>query len=117
MLFRSDVATLDNFHLLHGRGVHREGALDTDAVAELADRVGLLQAAALDADDVTLEDLDALFAALDDAHVHLQFVARAEVRGVVTERVVVDEVGRLHGFSLRMGPCVVQWVDPVGANQ
>ena len=45
--------------LLDDRGVHREGALDADAEADLADGEGLAEAAALAADDDALEDLDA----------------------------------------------------------
>lgn len=97
----ADVAALDNFDLPNGRSVHREGALDSYAVAQLADRVGLLQTAALTADDVTLEDLDAFFTALDHAHVDFQFVARLEVGDVATKRIVVDDVGGLHSVYLR----------------
>ena len=77
--------------------MQRERALDADAVAELAHGVGLVQAAALAGDDVALEDLDALLAALDDADVHLDLVAGGEVGDVVAERLVVDEVGGFHG--------------------
>src|SRR6476619_5650232 len=91
------VPAADHFDLRHGRRVQREGALHADAVAELAHGVGLVQTAALAGDDVALEDLDALLAALDDAHVHLDLVAGREVGDVVAQRLVVDDVGGFHG--------------------
>ena len=97
---------LDDFDLLHGRSVQRERTLDAHAVAELADRVGLLQPATLATDDVTLEHLDAFLAALDDADVHLQLVTSLEVGDVVAEGIVVDEVSGFHGVYLRCRGCV-----------
>ena len=81
--------------------MHREGALDAHAVAELAHGVRLVETATLTGDHITLEDLDALLAALDDAHVHLELVARLEVGDVVAQLVGVDEVGGLHGVLSR----------------
>ena len=54
----ADVAAGDQLDLVQVRGVHREGALDADAEADLADGEGLADAAALAADDVAGEDLD-----------------------------------------------------------
>src|SRR5690606_4834006 len=99
----TDVATLHDLDLGDGRRVHREGALNAHTRAELADRVGLLQAAALATDHVALEHLDALLAALDDPHVDLELVTGEELGDVVAQRLVVNEVGRLHGVSLRSG--------------
>src|SRR5215211_5918921 len=99
-----DVATLDDLDPRHCRRVKWEGSLDADAIAELAHRVRLLQAAALAPDDVALEDLDPLLAALDNSNVNLELVARKEHGDVVAQRLVVNEVGRLHGVSLRSGP-------------
>ena len=82
---------------VHRRGVQRERALDAHAVAQLADRVGLLQPAALAADHVALEHLDPLLAALDHADVHLELVAGCEVGDIGAQRLVVDEVGGFHG--------------------
>src|SRR5690242_2385703 len=56
----ADVTARDDLDLGDDRRVHREGALDTDAEADLADREGLPDAAALPADHHALEDLDAL---------------------------------------------------------
>ena len=53
----------------------------------------------------TLEDLDALLAALDDADVHLEFVTGLEVGDVVAEGSVVDEVSGFHGVYLRCRGC------------
>jgi len=100
-LCSTNIAALRYFDLLDRRGVNRERTLDSDAVAELADRIRLLQSPTLATDYVTLEDLNALFAALDDAYVDLQFVARLKVGDVATKRVVVDDVGGFHNVYLQ----------------
>jgi len=81
--------------------MQRESALDSDAIAQLADPVGLLQTATLPTDDIALEDLDALFATLDHAYVDLQLVARLEVGDIATKRIVVDDVGGFHNVYLQ----------------
>ena len=68
----------------------RERALHAGAEADLADREGLAQAAAVTADDDTLEDLDAGAGALDDLHVDLHGVAGTEVGDVGAQRGCVD---------------------------
>src|SRR3954469_26043880 len=65
----------DDLDVVDHRGVHREGALDADLEADLADREGLAHAVARAADDGALEDLDTGAAALDDVDVHLDGVA------------------------------------------
>src|SRR5947208_5306929 len=87
-----DVAAGHDLDLLHDRGVQREGPLDTDAEADLADREGLLQATTLAADHDTLEDLDAGPVALDDLDVHLHGVTGTEGRDVVTLARIVELV-------------------------
>src|ERR671920_2106804 len=78
---------------------HREGALDADAEADLADGEGLADAPTLAADDHTLEDLDAGAVALDHADVHLDGVTRAELGDVVAQRVGVECVQGVHRGS------------------
>src|SRR5579859_2830127 len=78
----ADAAVRDNLDLVDRRAVHREGPLDADAVADLANGEGLAHAATGAADDDTLEDLDPRPVAFLDAHVHLQRVTRAESRDV-----------------------------------
>src|SRR3954452_16379188 len=85
--------------LLDDRGVHREGALDADTEADLADGEGLADPPALPADDHTLEDLDAGAVALDDPHVHLHGVARPERGDVVAQRIGVEYVQGVHRGS------------------
>ena len=63
--------------------MHREGALDADAVALLADGEGLADSATGTAQHHTLEHLDALLVALDDLDVNLDGVTRAEGRDIV----------------------------------
>jgi tRNA (guanine37-N1)-methyltransferase len=72
--------------------VHGERALDTDAVAELADRVGLVVAATLSGDDVTLVDLEARLAPVDDE----LSIGDVELSGgEVAACVVIEAVTRL----------------------
>src|SRR5688572_23839449 len=75
----------DDLDVVDDRRVHREGALDADLEADLADGEGLAHALAGAADDDALEDLDAGAGALDDVHVHLDGVARTELGDVGTE--------------------------------
>ena len=49
------------------------------------------------ANDVALEDLDALAHAFDDADVDLYGVTGAERGNVIAKGVAVDEVSRIHG--------------------
>src|SRR3954447_14965533 len=60
------------------RRMHRERALDADAVADLAHGERLAHAGALTPDDDALEHLHALLVAFDDADVDLQRVAWGE---------------------------------------
>src|SRR3954467_4369352 len=92
----ADVTAGHDLDLLDDRGVHREGALDADAEADLADGEGLADAAALTADDDALEDLDARAVALDHADVDLHGVPGAEVGDVVAQRVGVECVQGVH---------------------
>src|SRR5690606_15545025 len=78
----TDAAAGGDLDLLDHRGVHGEGALDTDAVADLADREGLPGARALPPDHDALEDLDTGPVALGDPDVHVERVARAEVGNI-----------------------------------
>lgn len=91
------LTAMHEFDLGNSGAVLGERALDTDAVAEFAHRVGLGDTRSLDRDDVALENLNALFAAFNDAHVNLHFVAGAKVGQVAAEVLIVDEVGGLHG--------------------
>src|SRR5215475_12850447 len=78
----TDPAAGHDLDLVDGRGVHREGPLHADAVADLADGEGLACPAALAADHHALENLDPGPVALLDPDVHLQRVARPEARYV-----------------------------------
>jgi hypothetical protein len=95
----ADVTAGQHLDLLDDGGVHREGALDADAEADLADGEGLADAATLAPDDDTLEDLHTRAAALDDPHVHLHGVAGAEVGDVVAQRRSVEGVQGVHRSS------------------
>ena len=83
--------------------MHRKGALDTDAEADLADGERLAHARALATDHDTLEDLDARAGPLDDLDVDLQSVPGTEVRDVRALRGGVEGVQRLHRGLISRG--------------
>ena len=80
----------DNLELGDLGAVKREGTLDTDAEGKLADGEGLAGGAAAHADDVALEDLDTLAVAFLDAIMHLDVVANADLRNVLTDLLALD---------------------------
>src|SRR6478735_1772181 len=95
----ADVAEGDQLDVVDVRGMHRKGALDADAEADLADREGLADAATLSPNDVTGEHLDPGAGALDDLHVHLDRVTGPEVRDVGPQRGGIQRVKGVHGVS------------------
>src|SRR4051794_1286781 len=107
----ADVAAGDDLDPLDDRGVHREGALHSDAEADLADGEGLADPTALAPDHDALEDLDAGAVALDHADVHLHGVAGTELGDVGAQRVGVECVQGVH----RGSPQFWQWL-VVGAD-
>src|SRR5256714_6750010 len=78
------------------RAVDREGPLDPDPEADLANREGLPQAGTLAPDDDAVEDLDPGTVALDDPCMDLERVAGAEIRDVGPLRLGVQGVQRVH---------------------
>src|SRR5450759_1477855 len=80
-----DVTAGHNLDLLDDRAVQREGALDADAEAHLANRVRLADTAAVATDDNALEHLDAGTRAFNDLDVDLDVVTGAERRDVVAQ--------------------------------
>src|SRR5512143_78445 len=98
----ADVAPGHDLGLGDDGGVHGKGPLDADAEAHLAHGEGLAHASALSTDHHPLEDLDTLAVALDDAYMHLERVARPEVRHVAAQGCRVDAVQGVHGVSSRL---------------
>src|SRR5690625_1456565 len=68
------IAASGDLDLRDDRRMHREGALDTDAEADLAHRERLADSCTVSANDHALEDLNTRPAALGDPHVHLEGV-------------------------------------------
>src|SRR5512143_1968882 len=95
----ADVAPGHDLDLGDDGGVHGKGPLDADTEAHLAHGEGLAHAPALSTDHHPLEDLDTLAVALDDAYMHLERVARPEVRHVAAQGCRVDAVQGVHGVS------------------
>jgi hypothetical protein len=58
--------------------VHWECALDADAVAQFTNGIGLLNTRTVTTNDIALENLDSLFAALHNAHMNLEFISGSE---------------------------------------
>src|ERR1700730_3258994 len=81
-LCSTDAAMAFNLDAIDRRGIEREHSLHAHPTRHLADREHLPRSASLARDDETLEDLDALFVAFLDLHVHLDGVAGLEVRDV-----------------------------------
>src|SRR5262249_38544592 len=73
------VAASDDLDPVDHRSVHGEGALHTDAEADLAHGEGLTDSVALAADHDALEHLDPGAVALDDPDVHVERVTGPEV--------------------------------------
>ena len=91
--------------------MQREGALDADAEAHLADGEGLAHTGAVAADDDTLEDLDAGAVTLDDLDVHLDGVTGAERGDVGLQALGVELVELLHDCCFLVAPQVatISW--------
>src|SRR5207342_3155333 len=97
-----DRASADDLDLLNDWGVKGEGALNADAVADLANGERLADATAGSTDHHPLEDLHAGLVALNDSDVNLQGVAGTELGNVVSQRGRVDKVKGLHVVSWKV---------------
>jgi hypothetical protein len=84
--------------------MNREGSLDTNAEADLADGECFLKTATLTTDDNTLEQLDTLAIAFNNSDMHLERVAGGELGHVVTEALGVDQIDGVHWDVLAAMP-------------
>src|SRR5262249_40888665 len=73
------------------------------------------RAAAMDADDDAFEDLDALFVALPDLHVHLDGVARLHRRPLRQLR-LLDQLNRAHHCLLQSCRAVIPAIPAVSVS-
>src|SRR5439155_26048302 len=78
---------------------HREGALDADALADLAHRECLAQARATHVDDLAAELLLAFLVALDHAHRHLDGVPRTHLGTVRPDLSGLDFLDQAHEWA------------------
>src|ERR1043165_5394777 len=90
-LCATDPAMAFHLDLIDRRRIQRQHALHSDAAGDFAHGEHLARAAALAGEDDALEDLDALFVAFLDLHVHLDRVARREVGDVGARFARLDE--------------------------
>ena len=82
--------------LLDLGGVNREGALHADAEGDLANSEGLAVGGTVAADDVALEDLNALAVAFLDSLVDLHMGAHEELGEVLTNLLLLDSANDVH---------------------
>ena len=85
-----------DFDLVDLGGMHREGALDAHAEADLADREGLAVGRSGAADDGALEDLDAFAVALGDAIMDLDRIAHIERGDVLVDLLLFKCADDIH---------------------
>src|SRR5664279_5255927 len=101
----ADLAVAQHFQLVDGGAIQGEDTLHAHAARHFADGEGGAHAAALDADDDALEELDALLLAFLHLDVHLDGVAGLDARKVRTKQArfeLVDDVA--HVGSWASGP-------------
>lgn len=94
----TNVTVTNDLELGDLRAVKREGALDADAEADLADGEGLAAGVAVTTNNVALENLDALAITLGNAIVHLDRVADVE-RGDFLDLLLLDSADDIHFVS------------------
>ena len=93
------VTVTDDLEVGNLRAVKREGALDADAEADLADGEGLAGASAAHADDVALEDLLTRAVTLGNAVVNLDVVANLDRGDVLANLLTLDGANVVHALS------------------
>src|SRR6476469_1204850 len=86
----ADLGRPHHLDLLNRRRVQRKNALDTLPEGDLPDREGGARAAAMQADDDALEDLNAFLVALAYLHMHADGIARFHRRTVGQLRLFND---------------------------
>src|SRR5699024_7811938 len=101
----TDITASEHLDLVDVGRVHREGALHTDAEAELTDGEGLADSVALAADDDSLEHLDTRARALDHLDVNVEGVAGAEFANVGLQPGCINNIELLHG-GFSCGLCI-----------
>lgn len=96
----ADFAFVCHFDLGDTRGVNREYTLNTFSVGNLADGESRVDAAAAFGDDETCEDLDALFATLDNTAMDFDGVAYVRDDDVFLELLLFDFFDDGHGDNV-----------------
>src|SRR5262249_23030160 len=94
----ADVAVTQDVDLVDARRVDHEGPLDAHAVRYTPHREIAPQAAARDADDRSLEHLDAFARALDDLGVHSHRVACTQRRRLLFLLLLLELLDHVHVF-------------------
>ena len=94
--------------------MERERPLHPHPERDLPDRERLADPSARTTDHDALEDLDTLAIALDDADVDLHGVTRAEIRDVVAQEGLLDQIGLVHG---RKSSVPAAFLSPVATSR
>ena len=76
-----------------------KGTLDAFATGDLAYREGLIDSGPMTADYKAFEDLDPLFAALNNAGVHVNRITGAESRHFGFHLLALDFINHIHGIT------------------
>ena len=92
----TDLTAAGNLDMVNLRGMYREGALNANVEADLADREGLARGSALTANHDALEHLDALTVTFGDAVVHAHGVADVEIGDIVLNLLLFNRADVIH---------------------
>ena len=98
-LSTTDIAPAGHLDLVDLRGVNREGTLNADAGADLANGEGFARGLAMTTDNVTLEHLDTLLVALGDAIVDSHGIANGELRDVLLDLLLLNSANDIQVSS------------------
>src|SRR6185503_17892071 len=93
----TDATAADHLDVADHRAMHREDALDTNTVRDLANRERLADTAATTGDANALERLNAFLVAFLHAYVDAQRVAGAEWRQIAAQPSLLSFDERMHG--------------------
>jgi hypothetical protein len=92
----TNFSALHNLDLSEFGGVNLENTLNTFAVGNLTDCERIVETRSATSEDDAFEDLDTLFAALDNARVNIHGVALREIRNIVFHLLAFDFINHVH---------------------
>src|SRR5690606_2195454 len=105
-LCATNVTTGDDLNAVKHRAVYREGTLDANLEADLANGEGFANACTGAANNHALEDLNTRTGTLGDVYVHLYGVTGEKLWDVATQRSCIYNVEDLHDLLFLYPPQV-----------